>query len=203
MTKVAIIYHSGYGHTAKVADHILKGAQAVRGADVTLYKADDLTSPDKGPWSELAEADAIIFGAPTYMGSASAVFKQFMEAASKVWMAQGWRDKIAAGFTNSGSLAGDKLNTLQELAIFAGQQGMIWVNYGAFPGYNTSQSDYETAWNRAGHMIGLGTQALTDLPADQTPDRADLETAEDFGRRVAEATKRWVRGKVDQALETA
>ena len=80
---------------------------------------------------------------------------------------------------------------------------MIWVNYGAFPGYNTSQSDYESAWNRAGHMIGLGTQSLTDLPADQTPDRADLETAEDFGRRVAEATKRWVRGKVDQALETA
>ena len=74
-------------------------AQAVHGADVTLYKADDLTSPDKGPWSELAQADAIIFGAPTYMGSASAVFKQFMEAASKVWMAQGWRDKIAAGFT--------------------------------------------------------------------------------------------------------
>ncbi|MEM5515893.1 flavodoxin family protein [Henriciella sp. AS95] len=195
MTKLAIVYHSGYGHTAKVAEHVEKGASAVDGVDVTVLKADDLTNPDEGPWDALADADGIIFGAPTYMGSASAVFKQFQDATSKVWMNQGWRDKIGAGFTNSGSLAGDKLNTLQQLAILAGQHGMIWANYGAFSGYNSSQSDYETAWNRAGHMIGLGTQALTDLPAEQTPDKADLETAEDFGKRVAEVTKRWVAGK--------
>ncbi len=195
MTKLAIVYHSGYGHTAKVADHVARGAGSVDGVDVTVLKADDLTSPDSGPWDELAAADGIIFGAPTYMGSASAVFKQFQDATSKVWMAQGWRDKIAAGFTNSGSLAGDKLNTLQQLSVLAGQHGMIWANYGAFPGYNTSKSDYATAWNRAGHMIGLGTQALTDLPADQTPDKADLDTAEDFGKRIAEVTRRWVAGK--------
>jgi NAD(P)H dehydrogenase (quinone) len=35
---------------------------------------------------------------------------------------------------------------------------------------------------------------LTDLPAEQTPDRFDLETAEMFGKRVSEATLRWVRG---------
>lgn len=195
MTKLAIVYHSGYGHTAKVADHVAKGAGAVEGVSVDVLKAADLASPDEGPWDKLAEADGIIFGAPTYMGSASAGFKQFQDATSKAWMNQAWRDKIAAGFTNSGSLAGDKLNTLQQLAILAGQHGMIWANYGAFPGYNTSKSDYETAWNRAGHMIGLGTQALTDLPADQSPDKADLETAEDFGKRVAEVTKRWGAGK--------
>ena len=195
MTKLAIVYHSGYGHTAKVADHVAKGAKSVDGIEVTLLKADDLTSPDSGPWDVLKDADGIIFGAPTYMGSSSAVFQQFAEASSKTWMNQGWRDKIAAGFTNSGSLAGDKLNTLQRLSVLAGQHGMIWANYGAFPGYNTSTADYETAWNRAGHMIGLGTQAMTDLPADQAPDKADLETAEDFGKRVAEITARWVAGK--------
>lgn len=195
MTKLAIVYHSGYGHTAKVADHVARGAGGVEGVEVTVLKTDDLTKPDEGPWDTLAEADGIIFGAPTYMGAASAGFKQFQDATSKVWMNQGWRDKIAAGFTNSGSLAGDKLNTLQQLAILAGQHGMVWANYGAFPGYNTSTSNYESAWNRAGHMIGLGTQSLTDLPADQTPDKADLETAEDFGKRVAEITARWVAGK--------
>lgn len=195
MTRIAIVYHSGYGHTEKVADHVAKGAKAADGVEVNVLKADELVSAEEGPWDELAAADAIIFGTPTYMGSASAVMKQFMEASSKVWMNEGWRDKIAAGFTNSGSLAGDKLMTLQQLSVFAGQHGMVWVNYGAFPGYNTSQSNYENAWNRAGHMIGLGTQALTDLPADETPDRADLETAEDFGQRVAEAARRWVAGK--------
>ena len=195
MTKLAIVYHSGYGHTAKVADHVAKGARGVAGVEVDVLKADDLADTESGPWDTLAAADGIIFGSPTYMGSSSAVFKKFSEASSKIWMNGGWRDKIAAGFTNSGSLAGDKLNTLQEFTILAGQHGMIWANYGAFPGFNTSKSDYTAAWNRAGHMIGLGTQALTDLPAEETPDQADLETSEDFGKRIAEITRRWVAGK--------
>ena len=195
MTKLAIVYHSGYGHTAKVAEHVAKGARGVTGVSLDVLKADDLQAAEEGPWDTLAAADGIIFGSPTYMGSSSSVFKKFAEASSKVWMNGGWRDKIGAGFTNSGSLAGDKLNTLQEMMILAGQHGMIWANYGAFPGYNTSESDFSAAWNRAGHMVGLGTQSLTDLPADQTPDKADLSTSEDFGHRIAEITKRWVAGK--------
>ncbi|MEO0818381.1 MAG: flavodoxin family protein [Pseudomonadota bacterium] len=193
MAKIAIVYHSGYGHTAKVAEHVRRGA-ANAGTDVTLYKADDLQSPDDGPWDALTAADAIIFGAPTYMGSASAVMAKFLEATSKVWFTGAWADKIAAGFTNSGSLAGDKNETLQRFATLAGQQGMIWVNFGAKSEHNASNSTYATAKNRAGHYLGLGTQSLTDLPAEETPDAADLETAELFGKRVAEATLRWVRG---------
>ena len=193
MTKIAIVYHSGYGHTAKVAEHVLKGA-AAGGADVTLVKADDLQEADAGPWDVLAAADGIIFGAPTYMGSVSAVMAKFLEASSKVWFSDGWTDKIAAGFTNSGSLSGDKSEALQRLATLAGQHGMIWVNFGAKPGYNMSNSDFATVQNRAGYFLGLGTQSLNDLPADQTPDAADLKTAEVFGRRIADATERWVRG---------
>ena len=110
--KVAIVYHSGYGHTAVVAEHVAKGAGEVPGVEAALYKVEDLASPDNGPWDQLAAADAIIFGAPTYMGSASAPFKQFADASSKVWFTQGWKDKLSAGFTNSGSWSGDKLNTL-------------------------------------------------------------------------------------------
>ncbi|NOU07338.1 MAG: NADPH-dependent FMN reductase, partial [Hyphomicrobiaceae bacterium] len=95
MSKIAIVYHSGYGHTAVLAESIATGARAVAGSDVTVYKADDLASPDKGPWAELAAADAIIFGAPTYMGSLSAPFKQFMDASSKAWYGDVWKNKIA------------------------------------------------------------------------------------------------------------
>ena len=38
-----------------------------------------------------------------------------------------WRDKVAAGFTNSGAQNGDKLNSLISMALFAAQHGMIWV----------------------------------------------------------------------------
>ena len=95
--KVAIVYHSGYGHTAAVAEHVAKGAAGVAGAEAVLYKAEELASPNEGPWDQLAAADAIVFGAPTYMGSASAPFKQFADASSKVWFTQGWKDKLAAG----------------------------------------------------------------------------------------------------------
>jgi NAD(P)H dehydrogenase (quinone) len=195
MAKIAIVYHSGYGHTAKVAEHVRKGAASAAGVDAKLYKADDLISPDAGPWDELAAADAIIFGAPTYMGSASAVFKQFQEATSKPWVTQAWKDKIAAGFTNSGALSGDKSETLHQFATLAAQHGMIWVGNGILSGYNASTQDYNAVHNRLSYSLGLGVQSLTDKPAEETPDRYDLETAVQFGQRVAEATLRWVRGR--------
>ncbi len=102
MSKVAIVFHSGYGHTAEVAKAVARGTKAVAGSDVQLIPVAEV---DKH-WDDLAAADAIIFGAPTYMGSVSAPFKAFMDASSKVWMTQGWKDKIAAGFTHSGSQGG-------------------------------------------------------------------------------------------------
>lgn len=199
MARIAIVYHSGYGHTAKVAEHVRKGA-AIPGAEVRLYKAEDFADPESGPWAELARADAILFGAPTYMGSVSAGMKQFMDASSKVWFTRGWENKIAAGFTNSGSLSGDKVVALQQLATFAAQHGMVWVGNALPTGYNASGHDFDAALNRAGFFLGLGTQSLTDLPADKTPNDGDLRTAELFGRRVAEATLRWARVPAEPAL---
>ena len=194
MTKLAIVYHSGYGHTAKVAEHVKAGAQSVDGVSVVVLKADDLQAADAGPWAELADADGIIFGAPTYMGSVSARMQAFLEASSRVWFTHGWKDKVAAGFTNSGSLAGDKNETLKRFATIAAQHGMVWAGLPDKSAYTASGSDFKTATNRAGHYLGLATMAATDLPADQAPDAADLETARRFGERIANVTLRWVRG---------
>ena len=192
--KVAIVYHSGYGHTAVVARHVAQGAGEVPGVEAALYKAEDLASPDSGPWDQLAAADAIIFGAPTYMGSASAPFKQFADASSKVWFGQGWKDKLAAGFTNSGSWSGDKLNTLVQFATLAAQHGMNWVNLGLMPGFNKKGSTVEDL-NRVGSYLGLMTQANVDEGPETAPVSSDRKTAELFGRRVAEAAVRWSKGK--------
>ena len=64
------------------------------------------------------------------MGTASGAFHQFAEATSKRWFTDAWQDKLAAGFTNSGSKSGDKGHTLQFFQTLAAQHGMHWVNLG-------------------------------------------------------------------------
>jgi len=193
MTTIAIVYHSGYGHTKVVAEHVAKGAATVANTNVKLLLAQDLASPDAGPWDELANADAIIFGSPTYMGSASAPMKQFLEASAKVWANSGWKDKVAAGFTNSAAWSGDKLSTLNQFAIFAAQHGMIWAGLGLMPGYNKSSASPNDI-NRVGSFLGLMTQANADESAETAPPQSDRETAELFGARIAQIAARWNKG---------
>ena len=118
-TSIAVVYHSGYGHTEVVAQAVAEGASTIEGIEVTMIAATDIDSPESPALAKLDAADAMIFGSPTYMGSASAVFKGFMEATSTRWMEQKWADKLGAGFTNSGSMNGDKQNTLIEFFTFA------------------------------------------------------------------------------------
>jgi NAD(P)H dehydrogenase (quinone) len=179
MTKLAIVYHSGYGHTAKVADHVKQGLLQVKGIEVTMLTAAEACEQ----LDVLDTMDGIIMGCPTYMGSASAAFKQFMEASSKRWIEQKWRDKLAAGFTNSGSLNGDKASTMQQLVVFAGQHGMIWISFG-HSGFEHSQTVPNAKLDRLGSDLGLMTQS-DNGSAEETPGPLDLETARYFGHRIA------------------
>ena len=189
MSSVVIVYHSGYGHTAKQAEAVRVGAASVSGVTVDLIKAEEA---DKN-WDKFHNADAIIFGSPTYMGSASAAFKAFMDATSKFWMEQKWKDKLAAGFTNSASQNGDKMNTLSQLFIFAMQHSMIWVGLGLMPGNHDSKGS-PSDLNRLGSSVGAMAQSNADQGPDVAPPEADLKTAEHLGRRVAGAVSR-VRAK--------
>jgi multimeric flavodoxin WrbA len=184
MAKIAIVYHSGYGHTEVIAKAVEDGCNASNTAKADLIKVSDIDQN----WDKLKEADAIIFGCPTYMGSSSAPFKAFMDATSKIWMKMEWRNKIAAGFSNSGSLSGDKLITLTQLAVFAAQHGMIWVGSDIPSG--AKQGD--EALNRIGSWLGLMTQASNDAPEKSLPS-SDIATAKAFGERIAAVTARWVR----------
>jgi NAD(P)H dehydrogenase (quinone) len=185
MTKIAIVYHSGYGHTGAQAEAVARGAKKVTGAEVTLLTTDEA----QNQWELLKAADAIIFGSPTYMGSASAQFKTFMDASSKPWYTRDWQDKVAAGFTTSASQSGDKLNTLIQLAVFAAQHGMIWVGQHLLPGNNSSTGSVNDL-NRLGGFLGAMAQANSDQGPDVAPIQSDLLTAEHLGERVATIAKR-------------
>ncbi|WP_407554900.1 flavodoxin family protein [Streptomyces sp. Pv4-95] len=181
--KVAVAYHSGYGHTAKQAAAVAAGAEKVPDTQVRLVSLAELNDE---LWDVLQESDAIIFGTPTYMGGSSAVFRTFVEATSQVWGDNmRWKNKIAGGFTNSGNMAGDKLNSLIDIALFAAQHGMIWVGLAEYGGWNTSAGSPEDI-NRLGSWLGAMSQSNNDEGPDVTPGPSDLRTAEVLGRRIAE-----------------
>lgn len=190
MAKIAVVYDSGYGHTAVVAEEIAKGARENPAVTVDIFKAGEV----KDKLDTLLPYDALVFGSPTYMGGVSATFKAFMDASGAAWMKQAWKDKFAAGFTNSAGLSGDKLLTLQHLAVFAAQHSMLWISQGLMtattPGSKHGAQPGDV--NRIGSYLGLMTQSDNSAPAEN-PSAGDKKTAQLFGRRIADTVARLVR----------
>lgn len=184
MSKIAIVYFSGYGHTKKVAEAVAQGASA------QLIAVDAEGNIPESDWATLDAADAIVFGAPTYMGSVPWQFKKFADASSKRWFTQDWKDKLAAGFTNSASMNGDKLSTLHYLFTLSQQHSMLWVGTGLMP--SNSKAATRNDVNYVASFSGLMATTPSDASADEMIP-GDLETARLFGQRVAQATDRWAR----------
>ena len=88
MAKIAIVYFSGYGHTAKLADAVEQGAASVAGAQVETFRIDANGDLPDDALDKLAAADAIVYGSPTYMGGPAWQFKKFADASSKAWYTQ-------------------------------------------------------------------------------------------------------------------
>lgn len=183
MTRIAIVFHSGYGHTAQQAKAVHAGAASVEGIEVQLLQVDAEGHLPEAAWTALDEADAIVFGSPTYMGTVSWQFKKFADASSKAWFTQKWKDKVAAGFTNSATINGDKLSTLTTLFTLAMQHGMVWVGTGMLPA-NTKAATRNDV-NYLGSFSGLMAQSPADASPEEGPLPGDLETARRFGARVA------------------
>lgn len=195
MTTLSVVYHTNTGHTAVIAEAVARGAGSVEGVEVRLLRIlpEHVVNGryrNEALMKTLDESDAIIFGAPTFMGSISAVFKAFMEATFPLWFEQRWKDKIASGFTNSASQSGDKLSSLMQLVVLAAQLSMIWVPVGDPPGNNWSGGSVNDV-NRLGSWLGVMGQSNGDQGPDLAPSEGDRKTAERHGRRVARIVKRW------------
>jgi len=188
MKKVAIVYHSGYGHTKKQAEAVHAGVLSADSASdlIAINAEGNITDAD---WATLGAADAIIFGSPTYMGTVSWQFKKFADASSKPWYSQVWKDKIVAGFTNSATLNGDKLSTLHYLFTLAMQHSMIWVGTGMMPA--NSKAAQRNDINHLGSFSGLMAQSPSDSTPEEGPLPGDLETAKLFGKRVVETAAKF------------
>lgn len=171
---MAIIYHSNYGHTRRVAQAISDGAATL--VDVRLI---DIATLNEDDWAYMDDAQMLVFGSAVYLGGVTADFKQFMDGTSKRWLARTWQGKLSAGFANSGGLSGDKLAVLQSLCLFAMQHGMNWVGLPLLP-----TGSGENDLNRLSSFLGLMTQS-ENAPAEFTPCQGDMQTAIWFGEHLA------------------
>lgn len=184
MNKLAVIYHSGHGHTEHIARQVLAGALSVDDTEAHLLEAEDVTRhPDV-----LLGYDGYIFGSPTYLGGVSGPFKTFMDATGRLWRTQQLKGRLAAGFTVSSLPAGDKQSTLNSMFTFSMQHGMLWVGNPILPEQHAGVP-YEEAANRLGSWSGLMAQAGHSAPADSFAP-GDIKTARMFGRNFARSLER-------------
>ena len=111
MTKVLVLYYSSYGHIETMAKAVAAGAAEVEGVEVTVKRVPETVPEDVAKSAhikldqdapiarpdELAEYDAIIFGAPTRFGPVG----KRSAMASPTWNSSGrmdawcWRGQAA------------------------------------------------------------------------------------------------------------
>ncbi|MEM7799245.1 MAG: flavodoxin family protein [Chloroflexota bacterium] len=191
MKTVSIVYHSGSGNTARMAEAVADGARSVEGIEVKLFPIHG-EQISAGRWQDdeimgqLTASDAIIFGSPTYMGMVSGQFKCFADATAPHWFQMTWKDKVAGGFTTSGYASGDKVMTLHYMATLAAQLRMMWVGPAAPASNLTGDGQNIDRW---GYYLGIG--GVGNMQSQDFPDDGDLLTARLYGQRLAEVTLRW------------
>ena len=183
--KIVIVYHSVTGTTAQLAEAIAAGCSSGMAVDVQLLRieGEDIIRgryKNSAVLDAIDQADGVIFGSPTFMGSVSAQFKAFADATSERWETQLWANKIAAGFTIGSNFSGDQLHTLQYLQILANQHGMLWAGLNIPGNHNTA------GLNRLGAQSGVIAQS-----ADGLLHETDLLTAHYLGQRVAQVSKKF------------
>jgi NAD(P)H dehydrogenase (quinone) len=180
---ICIIYYNERCYSSKLAEHIKAGVEA-EGVTAISYDVSYI-SQNIGL---LDQADAIIFGSPTYFGSVAAEMKKFMDSTVAVWDNKRWNNKIAAGFTHSSALSGDKLSALMTMFVFAAQHGMLWA--GLELRACEKVAGYDLELNQLGSWVGLMAQSPNKGDSPDT-NLSDLQTAKYFGARIALMTKKF------------
>jgi NAD(P)H dehydrogenase (quinone) len=180
LIRLAIVYFSRTGTTAKLAEAIKAGATEVANATLCRISGDDIVSgrfQNEDVMKIVDAADGLAFGSPTFMGGPAAQFKAFADATSDKWNEQRWARKVATGFTTGLCANGDQSHTLTYFTVLAAQHGMLWCSLD-IPGGND-----HSGRNRLGSQIGLATH-----PVDGALPSSDLATAHYLGRRLADVT---------------
>lgn len=140
MAKVLVLYYSSYGHLEQFAGAVAEGAGSVEGTEVHIkripetvpdsvakeagFKLDqthNIATPD-----DLAEYDAIIFGAPTRFGNMAAQMRNFLDQTGGLWAQGKLVGKVGSVFTSTGTGGGNE-TTIQSFHTTLFHHGMVVV----------------------------------------------------------------------------
>jgi len=151
---------------------IESGIKSVSGIKCIVYKTHEIDDV-----SIIQGYDTYIFGCPSYSGRISAKFTgfiEFIEGSSIL------RNKRAAGFIWVQKISDATDAPLHSLAMFAAQQGMLWIPQGQIEKYEAINAMNKQNINRFNSQLGNISQNTTEI---------DFETAYFFGKRVGELSK--------------
>lgn len=200
MAKVAIIYYSSTGTTYQLAQAVEAGASEA-GAETRLLKVRE-TAPEAAinsneKWKKHAEetrdvaeatmddlkwADAIIFGTPTRFGGATSQLRAFIDQTGGLWASGALVNKIGSSFTSTATSHGGQEATILSLNTIFYHWGAIIVS----PGY------VDPIQFQSGNPYGV---SFTSQNGEASPDETVLNAARFQGKRVAEVTAQFLKGK--------
>lgn len=191
MTKVLVLYYSAYGHIEQMAYAVAEGATSA-GADVTVKRVPELVPEDVAKAShfkvdqpaaiatpdELAEYDAIIFGAGTRYGTVASQMRNFIDQTGGLWMKGALVGKVGSVFTSSATQHGGQESTILGFIPTLMHHGMVVVGLPyAFQG----QMGVEEV--KGGSPYGATT--ITGGDGSRQPSEVELEAARYQGAHVA------------------
>lgn len=132
--------------------------------------------------TDLEWADAIIFGTPTRYGGAASQLRAFIDTTGGLWAKGALIDKIGSSFTSAATLHGGQEATILSLNTTFYHWGMLVVS----PGYN------DPIQFEMGNPYGV---SHTSNNGTTPPDETALAAARFQGKRVAEVTNQFLKGK--------
>jgi len=202
-TRVQVVFYSMYGHIYRLAEAVAEGARNVKGAEVSLYQVNELVPeealeksgagkaraafahiPVVKP-SQLAEADAIIFGTPTRFGNMCAQMRNFLDQTAGLWMKGALIGKVGSVFTSSATQHGGQETTITSFHTTLLHHGMIIVGVPY-----SEQRLLNMKEISGGSPYGASTLAGTD--GSRLPTENELAIARFQGQHVAAITQKLV-----------
>lgn len=199
MAKILVLYYSSYGHVERMAEAVAQGAREVQGAEVVIKRTPELVPEDVAKRSnfkldqsapiadpmELADYDAVLFGAPTRYGVMCSQMRNFIDQTGPLWVRGALVGKVGSGFTSTASQHGGQETTLTSLYASLMHLGMVCVGLPySYPGL--------TNMDEITGGTPYGATTITRGDGSRQPSPNELEGASFQGRHVAEiAVRLW------------
>lgn len=191
MAKVLVLYYSAYGHIETMAYAVAEGAKSA-GAEVDVKRVPELVPEAVAKAShfkldqaapiasveELAQYDAIVFGAGTRYGTVASQMRNFIDQTGSLWAAGKLVGKVGSVFTSSATQHGGQESTILGFIPTLMHHGMVVVGLPyAFQG----QMGLEQI--KGGSPYGAST--ITDGDGSRQPSEIELDAARFQGAHVA------------------